>query len=282
MAHLVTGIIRQGNYYDKNNRPTATVVAGCKTKEEAKERGRQKLARKHGYLVSIHDASRIQRDNIPSLDATKMDERWIDTNIVAFDVETTGLDPVDDDIIELGFSARSLSEGFLDPKSFLLGDADEVPEGASEVNGITTEMIDDKPTFAERFDNDIRPYLEKADVLVAHNRGFDAAFLFQAMRQAEVDAPMPPVFCGMELAREIDLTSRQGGPRNDKLGTLVDYYGYTQEDAHRAGEDALMAGRVFFKVALSHKYFQPPCTLQEALRFFDETTWPKDPPEVVV
>jgi len=272
VAHLVTAIIRQGNYWNKNNQPAATVVAGCETEEEAREAGRQKLAQKTGYLVSVRGASRIQRGS--RHEHKDMDRAWHKANLVAFDVETTGLDYQDDDILELGFSCRSLEDGFLEPQSFLLGDADTIPAESSKIHGITEEDIAGKPTFAERFEEDILPLLEKADALIAHNRGFDAAFLFQAMAG---EAPRPPIFCGMEVAKEVGL-----GTSNYKLGTLADEFGFDQENAHRAGEDALIAGKVFFKVALGCDYFRPPCSFSEAVQFFDQTHWPQDPPEVIV
>ncbi len=93
---------------------------------------------------------------------------------VIIDVETTGLDPQRDRIIEIG--AVKIKRGLvLDEFSSLIQPERPIPEEVTQLTGIDGELLTDAPRLAE-----VMPALEEfvdGGWLVAHNAPFDQHFL---------------------------------------------------------------------------------------------------------
>jgi DNA polymerase-3 subunit epsilon len=102
---------------------------------------------------------------------------------IVIDTETTGLDPLNGDrIVEIGaveLVNRSLTghtyHCYLCPQRDMPGDA-------VAVHGLTAEFLRDKPLFAAAAD-DLLAFVGDAP-LVAHNAGFDIAFLNAELKLA--------------------------------------------------------------------------------------------------
>ncbi len=69
------------------------------------------------------------------------------------------------------------------------------------VHGLAWAHLRTQPIFS-RIWTEIAPFLEDAEVLVAHNAGFDRSVLHACCRQARVPPPDVPWVCTVELARE--------------------------------------------------------------------------------
>ena len=96
------------------------------------------------------------------------------TTYVAIDVETTGLDPQTDSIIEVA-AITFRGNDILDEFSSLVNPHRPVPPFITQLTGITQAMVDDAPTmFTLR--SRLRPKVGD-HVLVGHNVGFDLGFL---------------------------------------------------------------------------------------------------------
>ncbi|MDE2301628.1 MAG: DNA polymerase III subunit epsilon [Sphingomonadales bacterium] len=95
---------------------------------------------------------------------------------IIFDTETTGLDPVNGDrMVEIGcvemvnrITTGETFHTYFNPER-------DMPAEAEAVHGLSATFLADKPRFAERAD-DLLAFLGDAP-LVAHNAGFDFAFL---------------------------------------------------------------------------------------------------------
>ena len=149
---------------------------------------------------------------------------------VAFDLETTGLSPQTDRIIEIG--AVYVENGQVE-RSFsqLVNPKTHIPYNASEVNHITDQMVQNCPVI-ETVLSEFLSFIEGATILVAHNAKFDADFLTAAATE-----------CGITLDVKFFDTlarARQAWPdlSNHKLGTVAAKIKYTIGQAHRAGDDA--------------------------------------------
>lgn len=149
---------------------------------------------------------------------------------VAFDLETTGLDPRTDHIIEIG--AVYVEHGVI-VKSFsqLVNPGIHIPEGATSVNHITDKMVKKAPRINQAL-SEFVAFIDDVDVLAAHNARFDADFL--AAAAAECGIPLNVRFFDtLALAREA-----WPNLKNHKLGTVADKAGYSIDNAHRATADA--------------------------------------------
>ncbi|WP_420628700.1 helicase C-terminal domain-containing protein [Candidatus Leptofilum sp.] len=96
------------------------------------------------------------------------------TTYVAIDVETTGLDPKTDSIIEVA-AITFRGNDILDEFSSLVNPHRAVPPFITQLTGITQDMVDEAPTMFTLRSN-LRPKLGD-HVLVGHNVGFDLGFL---------------------------------------------------------------------------------------------------------
>ncbi|MBR2633272.1 MAG: 3'-5' exonuclease [Lentisphaeria bacterium] len=91
-----------------------------------------------------------------------------------FDIETTGMSPVNDRIVELA-AVRVECDGSLRHFSYLVNPGRHIPARATQVHNITDEMVKNAPFFediAEEFLDFI-----SGSRLVAHNAIFDLSFI---------------------------------------------------------------------------------------------------------
>lgn len=162
---------------------------------------------------------------------------------IAFDLETTGIQPKTDAIVEIG-AVRF--EGIEPVGSFctLINPGRPIPPEASAVNGISDDMVADQPAietvlkeFAE-FCGDLP--------LVAHNAPFDFKFLLNAVETHKAKAPSGVVLDSCALSRVVF-----PGMINYKLGTLVNHFGFPPGNFHRAEIDSVHCGRLFAKIVES-------------------------------
>jgi DNA polymerase-3 subunit epsilon len=155
------------------------------------------------------------------------------------DFETTGLYPaVGDEIVEIGV-ARIENGEFAKEYSALVDPGREMDPAAAQVSGISSEMLAGKPRFEEVADRFLA-LLEDA-IIVAHNAEFDMAFLQYKLEKMGRTQLGNPVLDTLELARA------QDDPGPFTLGILANRLGIEGPHAHRALDDARMAGQVLLK-----------------------------------
>lgn len=177
---------------------------------------------------------------------------------VAFDLETTGTNPREDMIVEVGavlFDGSTAIKGF----GVLVDPGRSIPPDASAVNGITDEMVRGKPSirdvladFAE-FCGDLP--------LVAHNAPFDYKFLLEDVKLHRSAAPRGVVLDTLPLARKIF-----PGLPNYKLWTLVRHFGFPSGTFHRAEEDSSYCGLLFAKLVETLLQRNEPCSEADLIR----------------
>ncbi len=162
---------------------------------------------------------------------------------IAFDLETTGIQPKTDAIVEIGavrFDGAEPVETF----STLINPGRPIPPGASAVNGITDEMVASSPAV-ESVLADLADFCGDLP-LVAHNAPFDFKFLLKAIEPHKAKAPSGVVLDTCALSRVVF-----PGMINYKLGTLVQHFGFPTGDFHRAEVDSVYCGRLFAHIVES-------------------------------
>lgn len=154
---------------------------------------------------------------------------------VVIDVETSGFRPGHARIISLAALALDPDGRVEHSVVSLLNPG--VDPGPTHVHGLTAEMLEDQPTFAD-IAGDLVDVLH-GRTLVAHNVSFDYSFLVAEAELAETALPIDDVMCTVELARRLDL-----GLDNLRLETLARHWDVEQTRAHDAFDDALVLSRV--------------------------------------
>ena len=99
---------------------------------------------------------------------------------VVFDLETTGINPERDSIIEIS-ALKVKDHRVVEEFSTLVNPGRHIPAGATAVNGITDDMVADAPLIEEV----LPQFLEfcQGCVPVAHNAGFDMSFIMENARR---------------------------------------------------------------------------------------------------
>lgn len=148
---------------------------------------------------------------------------------VVLDIETTGLDPDYDDIIEIS-AVKYASDKEIDGFSTLIKPDFPVSEFITDLTGITNEMLADAPAIS-----DIFPHLLRVlgnNVIVGHNVNFDINFLYDAALKITGH----PI--GNDFVDTLRL-SRWMFPdeAHNRLSDLITRFGIGTTVAHRAESD---------------------------------------------
>jgi DNA polymerase-3 subunit epsilon/CBS domain-containing protein len=157
---------------------------------------------------------------------------------VAIDLETTGLDPKDARIVEIG--AVRLSQGQIGDESFealVQGGARLTPE-VERLTGISNAELVGKPAFGEVYPGFVDFCGER--VLIGHSIGFDLAMLRRECDLAGLRWVSPRVL-------DTRLLGALAAPRlaDHTLEALSGWLGIPLDQRHRARGDAVSAARIF-------------------------------------
>ncbi len=159
---------------------------------------------------------------------------------IAFDVETTGLNPAENEIIEIG--ALKVREGKVAERFMeLVRPLSPVSPSITALTGITNQMVS---SARSRHDviSDFLAFCGE-DILIGHNVSFDYSFV----KTSAAAEGLPFEKSGIDtlkIAQKVhkDLESRS-------LESLCRYYHIENRSAHRAYHDALATAKLYQTLA---------------------------------
>ena len=158
---------------------------------------------------------------------------------VIVDLETTGLDPAGDEIIEIG-AIKVQGKEVKDIFNKLIKPDRQVPENIVTLTGITQDMLNNEMP--------IKPVLSLFDsfigdsILVAHNAAFDTSFLKIKMKKFLEKELENFIVCTLLISRDI-LPNLE----NHKLHTIAKYFNLEVANRHRAIGDAELTYQIWLK-----------------------------------
>ncbi len=157
--------------------------------------------------------------------------------LAALDFETTGMDPIQDEIVEIGIVLFKDKE-ILSTFEHLVNPGIPISQEAFRVNGIREELLKDEP-FIKTLLPDILPFFSNS-IPLAHNATFDLAFLLKAVKEEEYSFHLAAVVDSCLLAKSLF-------PKlsNHRLEFLTRTFGFQSEKAHRALNDAKACFHLF-------------------------------------
>ena len=165
------------------------------------------------------------------------------TSYICFDLETTGLSPEKDEIIEIG--AVKVVEGKVVDRFMQFVKPDEpISEMVTGITGITNDMVANAgPT--DRIIFEFLHFCEDYPVL-GHNLMFDYRFMKRYAQKYYMDFHKSGIDT-LKIARKVltDIPSRS-------LESLCAHYGIENKAAHRAYHDALATAKIY--QTLKHFY----------------------------
>ena len=159
---------------------------------------------------------------------------------IAVDLETTGLSPEQDYIIEIG--ALKYQEGkCINVFSRLVKPPVSISERITEITGIDDEMVKDAPEIAQVMKEFI-DFVGEEQVLLGHNIKFDYSFL-------KINAKRLGYHFNTKTIDTLGIARRllKELPKKN-LGALCEYYGVINPCAHRAYEDAKTTAVIYAKL----------------------------------
>lgn len=190
---------------------------------------------------------------VPAVSKTTLELTALVDGPVAFvDVETTGGDARFDRVIEVGIvSARA--GGLEGEWSTLVNPECRIPAHIEALTGISNEMVEGAPTFAE-LAGEIEARL-KGRLFVAHNASFDRSFVRNELKRAgRIFSPRS--LCTVRLSRRFFPEAQ-----SHALDSVIQRLGCVVERRHRALDDAQVLWKLW-QAVLSQR---PPAAFEEVL-----------------
>lgn len=173
--------------------------------------------------------------------ARKYADKRAPTNTLSYvvlDLETTGLDPIDDRIIEIG--AIKIGEN-IEEYHALVKQERTIPEKIQELTGIREEEVQngkDEMLAIEEFMEWIGE-----NIIVGYNVRFDIKFLNEALKRHGKGKLTNESYDVMQYVKKEHMFLK-----NYHLETVLQAYGMESEVPHRALEDAKRIGELASKV----------------------------------
>jgi DNA polymerase-3 subunit epsilon len=149
--------------------------------------------------------------------------------IVFFDLETTGLDLSTDRAVSIATLKIDL-EGKTEEKKILINPEMDIPKEASDIHGITNEMVADAPTF-KQISKSLFSYFENCDIAGFNSDYYDVPLLMKEFSRCGIDFPT------WEL-NLVDVLKFERMLNSNKLSEVyLRYTGKELEGAHDAMND---------------------------------------------
>ncbi|REK77215.1 ATP-dependent DNA helicase DinG [Paenibacillus paeoniae] len=183
-------------------------------------------------------------------------------NYAVLDLETTG-HSAEDDILQVGLVIVSDELDIVKTYSAFVKPRIPIPAFITGLTGITEEMVKDAPELNEVL-LELIPLLDDA-VLVAHNVGFDAGFLNNALDRCGY---MP--FTGRRLDTIELLRIFYPSITTYQLGAVAEQFGIDNHQHHQADSDAMATALIFIEM-VNKLRSMPLLTAQRLSALIDES-----------
>lgn len=193
----------------------------------------EKVLRQNEICNPIEDTKNITK-------ATKLEKLH---DFIAIDTETTGLKCGGNDIIEicaikfLNYRPFEKFHTYLKPRK-------SIPASATEINGITDDMVCDAPKFSQ-IKSSLQEFIGDLP-LVAHNAPFDMKFLH--VSGLDLENHKNKVYDTLKLSK-LKLRDYDGSKfESYKLKDLCDELNISCSTFHKADSDTLACGLLFIEI----------------------------------
>lgn len=188
---------------------------------------------------------RGQRKVLPSTTQKEKKENEIENlapkqkSIVFLDLETTGLDPLNDQIIEIG--AIKIGKDQAVEFHRIVQTDHPVPQAITELTGISQEMVRAGNPLLDSM-HALREFIEDA-TLIGYNILFDIRFINAAFSKFNIDRIQNTVIDLISICKK-----KNSFQANYKFETSLKEYQITNTVPHRALEDARLMHQLYMKL----------------------------------
>lgn len=152
--------------------------------------------------------------------------------LVGVDLETTGLSPLVDKIIEIA-AVKITAEGEVTSFHTLINPLIDIPEFTIQFHGLTNDHL----TLAPTLKKPLKEFWEFVGrhPMIAHNSSFDLGYLIKASHDFQIEFPPLDVYDSCRWGRAV-YRPMEKQPANFKLSTMSEFCGF-KLNHHVAIED---------------------------------------------
>ena len=166
-----------------------------------------------------------------AMGCTMVGEMLSGYKVLGFDLETTGLDPRRDRIVQYALIGSDIDGSHINLTSFV-DPGTPIPSASSKIHGIKDSDVKDSGSF-EKHAREIKDMME-GSVIVGHNVSkFDWRFIEIEFLRLGIDVPIPRA-----IVDTLTLAKRLRIPGRHTLGHLCNRYNIEISRAHTADADA--------------------------------------------
>jgi DNA polymerase-3 subunit epsilon len=170
--------------------------------------------------------------------------------IVCWDVETTGLNPKEDFIIQLALAKfKKDTYEITEQKKWYIKPAHQytISPSAQAVHGLTKEFIEENGIYFKEIASEFFEIIRDADLLTYNGNSFDVKFLYEECKRWNLELPISDKVFYDAFSMECRFNPR-------KLSSVYkNYTGKDLEDAHDALVDVMGTITVFERQMKFHK-----------------------------
>ena len=156
--------------------------------------------------------------------------------VIVFDTETTGLSVSKDRIVEISAQKFKIETNkeltLIDELHQYIKPPFPMPEKATEINGITDELLEDQPVEEDAFVDIFHFFGEHPQILSGYKSPFDIRFLSEMYKRQEKNLMPQAELDVYKMARD-----KVRMAENYKLETIAGIYGMKGDDFHTASVD---------------------------------------------
>ena len=161
---------------------------------------------------------------------------------ISFDIETTGLSPITDRIVEVG---AVLFEDGIPVKKFssLVNPIKVISSEATRVNNISNKMIETAPkenVIYPKLIDFLGDALSGTTIICAHNAQFDISFLSNTLERLGYSGNIRYIDT-LSISRNVI-----SGLDNYRQNTVAEYFDIINKEQHRAVTDAETCGKILY------------------------------------
>ncbi len=194
-------------------------------------------AKKAGIKAIFGMEANIVEDSVP-ITYNEADVDLKEATYVVFDVETTGLSAVYNDLIQIAASKMYKGNIIAEFDEFI-NPGHPLSQFTTDLTGITDEHVRNAKPLAQVL-QEFQAFCEDT-VLVAHNASFDVGFMNANYERHGLAQISQPVIDTLEFARNLYPEYKRHG-----LGPLTKRFGVALDHHHMANYDAEATGRLLF------------------------------------
>lgn len=187
---------------------------------------------KHGFskAAKLHRAKKIQESKLSKANSTST--RQSITELVAIDLETTGLKPTNSEIISIS-AVKRINEQQVEKFNRYIKIESEVPATIQKLTGLSNDFLNSEGESLEKVLEEFQVFIGN-NVLVGYNLLFDQSFLNAAFIKANKQIISNRMIDLMPIIKK-----DQKFLDNYRLATVLKNYGIENEHPHKSISDAM-------------------------------------------